>query len=425
MSNEWNAEAPGMQASLPHDLEEAHVEILAARARIAELESRERARSTECQDTLRATLRLRESIREAVAPVLYPDDVHVKVSAPTESRARQETPTTFEFDAARDRAMAHEDERFDHVVHVFHQDWHGIRAACGTLPGHKLAIPSSRTLTAGEIHDIVAALMARGINRVAMHGMSYAMDSLARALRRATPARGYLVWHGAPAMWMYEAERKFFQMAKRLKDEGIAHGFHVIRGGTDVFVQGAYDKQLLNPPPRSGIRRAAPWRSKGAVVLSPSWNLLHKNLCTNLAGAGVSPSVAEIWVMASDAPPSLANGKRWHKVPHQSPLEMLRMMASVDLILNVTLIDCHPMVDMEALSVGTPCLRGPLFLDALEDHPYVRATEVRNPLSIADVSAGIERVLSIPASELSESMADYGRQMAAVSLARYVEFLEL
>ena len=70
MSNEWNAEAPGMQASLPHDLEEAHVEILAARARIAELESRERARSTGCQDTLRATLRLRESIREAVAPVL-------------------------------------------------------------------------------------------------------------------------------------------------------------------------------------------------------------------------------------------------------------------------------------------------------------------------------------------------------------------
>lgn len=104
---------------------------------------------------------------------------------------------------------------------------------------------------------------------------------------------------------------------------------------------------------------------------------------------------------------------------------MLDTMRSVDLISNVSIVDCHPMVDQEALAVRVPCLRGPLFLDALEDHPYVRATEVPNPLSVHEISTAMTRVFDIDPSEMEGMIVDYAQGIRAVSLDRYVEFLEL
>lgn len=104
---------------------------------------------------------------------------------------------------------------------------------------------------------------------------------------------------------------------------------------------------------------------------------------------------------------------------------MLETMRSADLLSNVSIVDCHPMVDQEALAVGVPCLRGPLFLDALEDHPYVRATQIANPLSVADVSTGMSRVFDIPRDEMKGMIEDYAHKIRAVSFERYVEFLEL
>lgn len=44
------------------------------------------------------------------------------------------------FDAEIDTVFANEDPFFDEVLHIFDKDWHGIRSASGTAPGHKLAI---------------------------------------------------------------------------------------------------------------------------------------------------------------------------------------------------------------------------------------------------------------------------------------------
>jgi hypothetical protein len=104
---------------------------------------------------------------------------------------------------------------------------------------------------------------------------------------------------------------------------------------------------------------------------------------------------------------------------------MLELMATMDLVLNVTTIDCHPMVDLEALAVGTPSVRGPLFLDGLEDHPYVGLTSVDNPMSVEDVARCIRNVLERDESELRGLMNDYTENLRDLSMNRYREFLEI
>jgi hypothetical protein len=60
-----------------------------------------------------------------------------------------------ELDSPTDTFWANPDPRFSRVVHVMHQGWHGIRAAASFLPGHKVAVPVGRRITAHEIQQLL------------------------------------------------------------------------------------------------------------------------------------------------------------------------------------------------------------------------------------------------------------------------------
>lgn len=104
---------------------------------------------------------------------------------------------------------------------------------------------------------------------------------------------------------------------------------------------------------------------------------------------------------------------------------MMEAMSQADAVMNASIVDCHPMVELEALAAGTPALRGRLGMDALEDHPYVEITQVADPLSVADVRQTLRRMLAAPVVEMDDMMSSYSRQMVALSFERYSEFMEI
>ncbi|WP_237770828.1 hypothetical protein, partial [Pseudomonas citronellolis] len=136
-------------------------------------------------------------------------------------------------------------------------------------------------------------------------------------------------------------------------------------------------------------------------------------------------SVDSIYVVAKDFELPKWISTKVKKVGYRDHASMLELMATMDIVLNVTTIDCHPMVDLEAMSVGTPCVRGPLFLDGLENHPYVRLTAIDNPMSVEDVARCIAQVLDTGERELVDLMDDYKRQLHELSAQRYAEFLAI
>lgn len=334
---------------------------------------------------------------------------------------------SYQWDAARDTEWAHVDSRFDRVCHVFHQEWFGMRAAAGALPGRKLAITAHSVLTPKDVSDIADSLREMRADRLVVHGFSTPMEAFARAIRALGFEHLYLVWHGAAAMWVFEGERKLAEQALGLVRKGIFRRMQGMRRGMDdVIGARAFAPQLLNLAPNvPASPLPTPKARDGRIVLSPSWNLLHKNLVTNLLAAQFNDRVSEFWTMANDISLDRHLAGKLRVLGTRTGRAMLDTMRSADLVSNVSIVDCHPMVDQEALAVGVPCLRGPLFLDALEDHPYVAATEVKNPLSVHDVSSAMNRVFDIDAGEMRDMIADYAKGIRAISLDRYAEFLEL
>lgn len=390
-------------------------EAAAQQARIAELESIN-LRMADAFDRrrkiLRAIVEPRHTQMES-SVVAHPEGTRLPAN------------DDMQFDALRDTRFAHSAAGFERVCHLMHQEWFGIRAAAGALPGHKMAITSHRPPTGGEIDRALTWMSERGIERIAVHGFSDAMEATVKALSAAGMEHISLVWHGAPVMWVHEAERRLFFLAVSLAEKGFLKRIHVMRAGTDVVVgPRGWAPQLLNIPPRVPER---PRRPEGSPVtaFAPSWNLIHKNLSTNVLGAIEVEQVEKVWVLAKDfALPRKLHGKI-EVLPKLDQPQIIEAMRLSNLVLNASIVDCHPMVELEALAVGTPSIRGRLWLDVLEDHPYVRLTEVSDPLSVRAVSERVAATLSVRRDELEGMMSDYARQLVSTSFDRYREFLEL
>lgn len=333
----------------------------------------------------------------------------------------------FQWEHQQDTEFAHSDPRFEGVCHVFHQEWVGIRAAAGSLPGKKLAISAVKNLARRDIREICELLADGGITRIIYHGVSHQSYALLDHLARQGFVQQYIVWHGTPAQWSFKNERDLAFLALSAARKGIVKKFHAIRRGYSRLCGPTYfHPQLLNAPPRVTSYRSSLRRESPTIrVLVPSWNLFHKNVHANVVGAALHDRVDETWVTSKDIEiPNWVSGKVRY-IGKPTARAMLDIMAEADAVANVTLVDCHPMVELEALAVGTPALRGPLFLDSLEDHPYSRLTTVENPLSIDRIYEGLGRVLDTPPTELIDMMTDYRSLLTATSLARYADFVDL
>lgn len=330
------------------------------------------------------------------------------------------------WNSEQDCRFAHKNLAFDRVCHVFHLEWFGIRAAAGSLPGAKLGISASTNWNARELRAIGDQLSSSNISVLVIHGMSKAMQRLVEILKRAGGFDLYLVWHGNTAQWANHDELQLISMVLELNRRGMFRRVHAIRSGMEmIFGENAFVPQLLNMPP--SVSRVLPVgrKSDAVSVLCPSWNDLRKNLHSNLLAATLSDRVRKVFAFADNLDFPFGLDRKVQILQHRSQAETIDLMAMVDLVSNVTVIDCHPMVNLEALAVGTPTLEGPLFLDALEEHPYKKLVRVENPLSVSDIKEAITSVMGLPEQELHQMMEDYRVQLTQLSGRRYLDFLEL
>lgn len=399
-----------------HELTEYRARIDALTREVDEL----KAESARLRDTVMRQTRVRRALTRATdREVLSGKCASSGVVPPVER-------LPFVFNHPRDTAFANELPGFDHVAHVAHQEWFGIRAAAGALPGQKLMVSADHRPSERDIESAVRKLEGAGAKQLVVHGFSESMEAWVRALREAGFARIGLVWHGAPAMWLHDPENRIFGLARKLTDHGVIARAHVMRPGNEsVFGARGWASQLYNMPPVAPRTLALPRRPRGGgrSVLIPSWHLLHKNLVTNVLAAANHEAVGEVLVLARDFRLPVPVKAKVECLGQLDARAILEAMASADVVSNVSLIDCHPMVELEALAVGTPCLRGRLALDCLEDHPYVSATQVSDPLSISSIRVQLDRVLAIPAADMAAMLADYRAAIVALSADRYRDFL--
>ncbi|MGE6699634.1 methyltransferase [Hyphomonas sp. NPDC076900] len=328
----------------------------------------------------------------------------------------------------RDTQYANDLPEMQRVLHVFHQEWVGIRAAAGSLGGQKLAITADRALSNEDILQIYETIAGEDFSRIIFHGLSEnAYQMILFLYRRGFGEKIFLIKHGSTVQWVSDPEREMAIRAIELRKEGIVAKLHVMKQGFDMDMSGLFRPILLNMSPRLGPQ-FSPAMSEmilEGVAFSAGWSGWIKNVHSNLFGAALSEKIGTVWHYAPNIVlPSPLNDKLVRK-PTGSREETFRLIAMATLCLNVSLTDCDPMVNIEAQALDRPCLRGNLNLDALEDHPYVAATLVSDPSSVACIRDRINALLDIPREELVDMIRDYREKRDAISRARYREFLEL
>ena len=83
------------------------------------------------------------------------------------------------------------------------------------------------------------------------------------------------------------------------------------------------------------------------------------------------------------------------------------------------------MVDMEALGAGAMVLSGPLFLDALMEHPFTALSVITNPFNVGEIGNRLDYLSAMSNTELQEIISEYSLEITRVSRERYAEFLDL
>lgn len=313
------------------------------------------------------------------------------------------------------------------IVHLFHAEWFGIRAAVGSLPGDKIAISAYKPQSSQDIIDIYSDIAQGSYKKIIIHGYSLNMSKIVSYLSRMGMAHElYVVKHGNPAQWSYDQERRAAFEVLELVNSGRVRRAHFMKAGFEISVSNIFRPMLFNMSPVIEIsRRPMQEREGSKIAFAPGWADWRKNLYTSLMAGCMSNSVDKIWIYANNVeiPSVIVNKVVHHKFINRE--QTFDLINNSSICMNASVVDCHPMVNVESQTLGKACIRGNLHLDALEDHPYVKLTEVDNVMSIADIKDTIDRVFAVPREELRAITLDYQASSDAIARGRYLEFLEL
>jgi hypothetical protein len=331
------------------------------------------------------------------------------------------------FNAPLDVAWAHAWSGFQQVLHVFHLEWHGIRAAAGYLPGTKAGIPWGRRLRLAELEQLCAHVSAAGVDTVVFHGWGANMALAAVALRGVFGSRLRVaaVWHGNTAQFVNPVEVEAVRSLVRFRSTGVLDRLGAVKPDFHLVDRAFHPEVLLNVGPRVNVPGQPGEGFESALVPVPlDWR---KNLHTNVlavAAAGLSRVIVTADVPERTFPS--APGVRVARVPRPERDALFALLTQVDLVMNASLSECQPMTALEGLSHRVPCVTGPLALGRLDEHPYQKLVQVPAVDVVGPVKAAVERVGRVRTSgggELAEMMRDYEQVLLAEARARYEGFL--
>ncbi len=330
------------------------------------------------------------------------------------------------WNALCDTRYAHTIPALEKLLHIFSSEWVGLRAAAGAFPGTKLALPAEAPVSQETLDRVARQILDLKPRRIVVQGMSDNLLALIERLGKLKLAdHVYVVFQGAPAQWWSPAEARYASICFSLAQRGAIKGLHVLKPAFEFPTPRLYKPMLFNLSPKLVQPVEPPPPGGNGRVFVPGWAGWRKNIHTNALGAALSEKVTEVCAYAGDLTLPEPLSSKIRIVPYSSREQTFELIASSSLLLNVSLVDCHPMVHLEAQSLGRASIRGPLFLDALEDHQYIQLTTVRDVTSATEIKCVVDKLLVIPGAERLQLATDYQRLSDEISILRYREFLDL
>jgi glycosyltransferase involved in cell wall biosynthesis len=268
------------------------------------------------------------------------------------------------------------------VVAVHCPRWLGVTSSTRILFGNCYPVPELPEIEpyaydSANLDHHVEVLLEAGARRLVVSGGDEVHLALVERIRRRDPSvRCDLLWHGSYVQFSEDYGWKVFKMWMDAARAGLVDTIATVKKGMEEFLAsvGIRSQLLLNYVPGEPMEAPALPDSRPAVgvwISSASYrkipHAMLSALClvpnARLHCAGIDSRAREV-ASYFDIPIDVAHDK-----PLSQP-QLFEAMRKTHLSLYVTFSECCPMVPLESLSVGVPCLVGPTS-HLFEDVPFL------------------------------------------------------
>ncbi|WP_029922806.1 hypothetical protein [Nevskia soli] len=321
---------------------------------------------------------------------------------------------------AIDEVFQNYSDVFSKTLHIYHKEWWGIKSATLVLPGHKLEIPANSPV---DIRIADKILATRGIRYVFFQGYSHNAADLAEHISAFLGAsvKMAVVTHVSVAQFDNQFEIDMLSLMMNQKKRGILKALFSVKPNFHTTCEAVEPLLLVNALPAWAVELPDVRTVDAAFI--PLARGLRKNLHANhIALCRSSYSTVFSSQHGGDLL-DIIDHKKVQYLGFIPPSHIRQIMGRVGLVLNVTLIECQPMTFNEAVSVGTPCLTGPLFLPFMAKHPLRELTEILEPDNVELIRVHAERIKQLwwhDHDGVVDMCRDYHEQVQRASAESYL-----
>lgn len=313
-------------------------------------------------------------------------------------------------------------------VSINHPEWRGILASSKELFEEIFFIPDE--LNEQNAIYYASLFLEAQLPSITIQGFPHTYYHLVKALKRIAPSMPiYIIWHGNFLQMKEDYAWSSFELAKSLLEENDIQKIGFVKKGMAEIIKsaGLPAHFIMN-----FVRRipAGPSKCASGGVHIGVWaepdNGWRKPPYAMLAALELIPNAIAQVVNVS---PRAKNFGEWfeldavhytHPLSHDKAIDLLSTM---HLNMYVTLSECAPMLPLESLSVGSPCLFGPTSHYFL-DHEYLHEHLVVPYPDHAEVIAEKANLVLSERDRVIEAYRKYAPEYNQRALKILSEFLE-
>lgn len=268
------------------------------------------------------------------------------------------------------------------VLAIHTPRWVGVSASTRTLFEHCYPFPACPDVEPygvkpAECRRQAALIAASGVKHVVFSGGDEIHHQLARELKRLDgDIRCDLLWHGSQVQFVEDYTWRVIKLWIEAAREGLIHTIGTVKKGMEEFFErlGCRSRFVINYVPEVPAGPSVPDAGGPYLGLWSSGHSPWKPPYPMLAAAKLVPGAT---IRASNLGTrgaevvdfiELRNDMRVDRALSRD--ELRDAMRRTHLTLYVTFSECSPMLPLESLSVGTPCLIGPTS-HLFEDETYL------------------------------------------------------
>ncbi|SDN35149.1 Glycosyltransferase involved in cell wall bisynthesis [Paenibacillus sp. yr247] len=284
-------------------------------------------------------------------------------------------------------------------ISIYHPEWLGVSHSTKELFPFTLPIKELHDIE--EVSYLTKLIYEREPLSITYSGFAIGYFQLAKSLKKLNPNISLKVlWHGNTTHMYEDYSWGRYQEIIQLCNEGILDGWGFAKESmAALYAHKGYPSFFINNTVNIDLERVKKYKKiqneRIRIGVYASGNTWNKNAFTQLAAVGLIDNSQVNAIPYTSRMKAFAEQLNIDFQGRESAVsrdELLSIMGDNDINLYVTFSECAPLLPLESMEMGVPCLTGP-------NHHYYKGSElesfliVNEPDNPVEIARKIENVI--------------------------------